>query len=105
MDWEDLLEELSRLAQRLGVEVRLQPTAGRVGRCVLRGKPVIVLDVAFRVRDRAEALAMMLADCDTEEHYIPEAVREFLARHRQPDQLPLFTARDDGARASPGHKG
>lgn len=103
MDWEELLEELSRLARRLGIEVRLEHTAGRVGRCVLRGKPVIVLDASFRVRERAEALAMMLADLDIEAHYVPEAIRDFLAHHRQPDQLPLFTTRGDAAETNPEH--
>lgn len=104
MDWEELLEELSRLAQRLGIEVRKEYTSGRVGRCVLHGKLVIVMDAGFRVRDQAEGLAMMLADLDAEEHYVPEAVREFLARHRQPQQFPLFTDHGAVAAASRPHR-
>ena len=103
MDWEELLQELEKLAQRMGIEVRHEYTGGRVGRCRLHDQWVIVMDAGYRVRERAEALATMLADLDTEPHYLPEAVRDFLARHRQPPRLPLFTDHGAGAGTSPPH--
>jgi hypothetical protein len=104
MDSEELLEELEKLARRMGVEIRQEYTGGRVGRCLLNGVVVIVVDAGFRVRDRAEALAMALADLDTEPHFLPEAARDFLDRHRQAPRLP-FTDRAAAAGASRPYTG
>lgn len=91
MDWEELLRELERLAVRLEADVRYEHAAGRSGRCVLNGQWIIVVDAEYRTADRAKALAMMLADFDTEPHYLPDAVRELLDRNRR-QQLALFPA-------------
>lgn len=82
MEWDEVVSELEKLARKLAVEVRYEPTSGRVGRCVLFGAPVIVLDNNLRLRDRAEGLALMLADLDTEAHYLPDMIRDFLDKRR-----------------------
>lgn len=81
MDPDELLAELERLAERLGVEIRYEPTGGRVGRCILHGQMIIIMDRSLPQADRIEGLASALADLDYENLYLPEAVRDLLASH------------------------
>ena len=81
MDPDELLAELERLAERLGVTIRYEPTGGRVGRCILHGEMIIVMDRSLPQADRIEGLASALADLDYENLYLPEAVRDLLASH------------------------
>ncbi len=81
MDDQTLLHHLEQLAQRMGIEVCYEPAGGKAGICMLRGRKRAVIDSTLTVADRAEALSIVLGDCDTEEHYLPPAVRERLNRH------------------------
>lgn len=79
---EELLEELQRLAARLGVEVRYEHTGGKVGRCLLYGVWIVVADRTLRPRDKVEGLALALADLDYEAVYLSPACRELLESRR-----------------------
>ena len=82
MDPEEMLVELERLAQRLGMTVRYEATGGRVGRCLLHGEPVVIVDARLPVRDKVEGLALALADLDYSALFLPEAVRDLLESKR-----------------------
>ena len=82
MDPEEMLAELERLAQRLGMTVRYEATGGRVGRCLLRGEPVILVEARLPLRDKVEGLALALADLDYSALFVPEAVRDLLESKR-----------------------
>ena len=82
MDDDELLEYLENLASGLGYEIRYQPCGGRSGRCVLHGQKVAIVDSSRTVRGRADALAMLLADEDMEQVYLPPAVRLLLDTYR-----------------------
>lgn len=75
MDQETILHHLEELAKRLGIEVRYESAAGRVGKAVLRGKKIAVVDASLRVVDRVAALASIMADEEINGIYLPPAVR------------------------------
>ncbi|MGI5818358.1 MAG: hypothetical protein ACOX9R_09710 [Armatimonadota bacterium] len=78
MDQETMLHHLEELAERLGIKVRYEAAAGRVGLCSLRGSRVAVIDVNLRVPDRVAALASVLAAEEINGVYIPPEVRRRL---------------------------
>ena len=78
MDHETMLHHLEELAEKLGIEVRYESAAGRVGMCVLRGKRMAIVDSNLRVPDRVAALLSVLAREDLNGVYIPPAVRRGL---------------------------
>ncbi|MFP4249998.1 MAG: hypothetical protein ACLFU7_10095 [Armatimonadota bacterium] len=80
MDQETMLHHLEELAERLGVTIRYEAAAGRVGVCRLRGSRVAVIDANLRVPDRVAALASVLADEELDGVYIPPEVRRRLHR-------------------------
>lgn len=79
---EELLDELKRLADCLEVQVRLEATGGKVGRCLLHGRQIVVLDRGLPVRDKLEGLAQALADLDYEHVYLSPACRDLLESRR-----------------------
>ena len=93
VDERQLLEELMRLAGRLGVGVRVEPfatpPAGAGGRCVLDGRPLILLDARAPLADRVDALAGALAGLDLDDVYLAPEVRARVeaARARRPRGL------------------
>lgn len=80
MDQETMLHHLEELAQRLGIAVRYEAAAGRVGLCRLRGERVAVIDANLRVPDRVAALSSVLADEELDGVYIAPEVRRRLDR-------------------------
>ncbi|MGD9495599.1 MAG: hypothetical protein AB7Y46_04740 [Armatimonadota bacterium] len=88
MDQETLLQHLEELAKRLGIEVRYEPAAGRVGKGTLRGRRIAVIDASLRVGERAAALASILADEPIDGVYLPPAVRARLEAATALDSLP-----------------
>jgi hypothetical protein len=83
---ERLFEELLSAAQKLGVEVRVEPfeTGGTSagGICRLPGRRLILLDVAANVPERAAALAAVLSDLDHECVYLAPEAREYIYAER-----------------------
>ena len=78
MDDRELLDELVRVATRLGVEVRIEPfetpPARGGGRCLVEGREFILLDARAPLGDRVGALASALSDLDLDDVYVtPEA--------------------------------
>ncbi len=73
-----MLHHLEELAEQVGIEVRYQPAAGRVGICLLQGTRVAIIDANLRVPERVAALASVLAEEELNGVYIPPAVRRRL---------------------------
>ena len=65
MDDRELLDELVRVATRLGVQVRIEPfetpPARGGGRCLVEGREFILLDARAPLGDRVSALASALS--------------------------------------------
>lgn len=80
MDQETMLHHLEELAERLGISVRYEAAAGRVGVCRLRGERVAVIDANLRVPDRVAALSSVLADEELDGVYIAPEVRRRIDR-------------------------
>ncbi|HEY7140231.1 MAG TPA: UDP-N-acetylmuramate dehydrogenase [Methylomirabilota bacterium] len=100
MDDRDLLDELVRVATRLGVEVRAEPfetpSARGGGRCLVDGRELILLDARARLGDRVGALAAALSTLDLDDVYMMPEARERVEREREPgarilprDSVPL----------------
>ncbi|MBI2466410.1 MAG: hypothetical protein HYV62_01080 [Candidatus Rokubacteria bacterium] len=78
MDDQHLFDELLRVAEVLGVGVRVEPfetpAAAGGGSCILRGERLILIDRTAPLRERIAALAGALAELQTEALFmIPEA--------------------------------
>jgi len=79
---DEMLDELKRLAERLEVQVRYESTGGKVGRCLLYGAQIVVVERSLPLRDKVEGLAVALADLDYEHVYLSPACRELLETRR-----------------------
>ena len=82
MDDQPLFDELLHAAERLGVEVRMEPfetpaTQGG-GRCVIRGKTLVLLDQRAPLPDRLRALARALVELQSETVYMAPEARELI---------------------------
>jgi hypothetical protein len=80
-----ILNELLRLARRLGIAVRLDTFELKIlerrgGLCYVRGAPVIVLDERLPVLDKVAIVAEALAAFDLEVLYLPPLIRARLDR-------------------------
>ncbi len=78
MDAQHLFDELLRVAEALGVVVRVElfetPATAGGGSCVLQGERLIVIDAGAPLHVRIAALARALAELETEAVFmIPEA--------------------------------
>ena len=98
MDDRELLDELVRVATRLGVQVRIEPfetpSARGGGRCLVGGRELILLDARAPLGDRVSALASALSDLDLDDVYLTPEARDRVeaardARVRPREGVPL----------------
>ncbi len=83
-----LLDELARVAERIGLEVRSEPLEpklegrdfGRGGLCVVRGRRVILLDSRAPLQDRIAVLARALTSFDVDDLHMTPLVRATIER-------------------------
>jgi hypothetical protein len=75
----EMLRELRRLCERIGVDVRSEAVdpavVRRGGLCILHGKPIVVVDDALPVLDQVGVLAEALRHFDLEAIYLPPILR------------------------------
>ena len=79
MDDQELLYRMEDVARRLGIQVRYEPSEGKGGLCVLRGRSIIIADEAAGARARWQMLAAALSEFDLEGIYLPPLVRDAIA--------------------------
>jgi hypothetical protein len=82
MDDQPLFDELLQAAERLGVEVRIEPfetpaTMGG-GLCVVRGEKLVLIDQRAPLPDRVRALARALIELKSETVYMAPEARELI---------------------------
>ncbi len=80
MDDQHLFDELLRVAETLGVAVRVEPfetpaTAGG-GSCVFRGERLVLIDANAPFQARIASLARALAELGTETVFMAPEARE-----------------------------
>ncbi len=82
----EILAELEKLANRLGVVVRFEPfdakLAGRGGLCRVHGSPFVVIDGDLPILDKIGILSEALAMFDLEAIYLPPILRSRLDKKR-----------------------
>jgi hypothetical protein len=81
----EVLRELEKLAQRLGVAVRFESfdvrvIEGKGGLCWIRGVPTVLLDSGASLLDKIGVLADALRVFDIEAIYVPPVLRQRLTR-------------------------
>jgi hypothetical protein len=88
VDDQRLLDELLRVAGRLGVAVRTErfetPAAAGGAACLLRGERLVLLDERAPLRDRVAALARALSEAETDVVFMLPEAREALEAARGP---------------------
>lgn len=82
MDDPHLFDELLRAAEKLGVEVRVEPfetpaTRGG-GLCVVRAEKLVLIDQSAPLRDRIAALARALSELESETVYMAPEARKLI---------------------------
>jgi UDP-N-acetylmuramate dehydrogenase len=92
MEEQALLDELLRVAARLGVPVRIEPfetpAAGGGGLCVLHGHELVLLDARASARDRLRALARALGRLSVEDLYMAPEARDVIEAESAADGVP-----------------
>lgn len=89
MEGARLFAALVEVAERLGIEVRVEPFGldmirGRGGLCRIGGKPVVVVDERAPLVDRIAVVATVLARRSLGEVEMDDSVRAEIERRRPP---------------------
>jgi hypothetical protein len=100
MQLERLLEELTRAAERAGIQVRTEvfdPNLSDVrrprgGLCTLRGIRLILVDAKLPLPERIATLAAALAEVDLDHLFLPPIVRATIGAYAPPEALTHATA-------------
>jgi hypothetical protein len=87
-----LLDELTRAAAKVGIDVRMEsfdPNLSdarrpRGGLCVVRGRRLILVDANAALPDRIATIAAALAQVDLDAVYMPPIVRATIGAHAAP---------------------
>ena len=89
MDEITTVDELEKLAESLGIQIRYEPIRQdedfvRVvgGLCLLRGKYVVIIDSKAAMGEKIRTLAEAVTHFDLDQIYIKPALRELLERVR-----------------------
>ena len=106
-----LLEELTRAAERAGIEVRTEPfdpnlsdvRRPRGGLCTLRGQLLILIDANLPLAERVGTVAEALAAVDLDHLFLPPIVRATIGAYRPGDEgmWPPHPANDPGPAPRP----
>lgn len=82
MDNQHLCDDLLQAAEKLGVEVRIEPfetpTTMGGGLCVVRGEKLVLIDQSVSLPDRILVLARALAELESETVYLAPEARELI---------------------------
>lgn len=104
MDPNRLLEDLTKVAQQLGIEVRSHVLRGfhasHGGLCRIHGRQVVLLNSKASVIERGTALAEALSQVDLEGIELDHATRDIIEHRGRP-----IRAMSVGARSRPGLAG
>ncbi len=87
---DQIYSELKQMAERLGISVeehnfRATGVTTRGGSCIVRGKPVILIDKHRPLQRKIRILASSLAEFPHEEIYTVPAIRELIQKYAEDD--------------------
>ncbi|MCF7809823.1 hypothetical protein K9N50_02405 [bacterium] len=83
---EKLLSDLSDIAERLFVEVRIEQGAFLSGSCSVHGSKILIINKRQSLDERIAALAREISDIGTEKLFIKPAIRAEIDRYIAVDQ-------------------
>jgi hypothetical protein len=102
----EILAELEKLAERLGVSVRFEAFDAKAiakgGLCRVHGSPFIVVDRGLPVLDKIGILSDALSTFDLEAIYLPPVLRSRLERKRTMRHGPVRPPLRPPAKTKPG---
>jgi hypothetical protein len=79
MDPHRIVELLTELAEKLGIECRVAPLGGSGGAlCTIKGRQVLFVDAEADVSQQADALGSAFAAMDLENVFLVPQLRQFL---------------------------
>jgi hypothetical protein len=109
MDPNRLLEDLTRVAQQLGIEVRSHVLRGLHaspgGLCRIRGRAVVLLNSKASVIERGTALAEALAEVDLGGVELDHETRDIIAHRGRPIRALSVSTRTKPGLAGLGPEG
>jgi hypothetical protein len=79
---EEVLDELKRVAEKLGVKVRAELMPALGGLCTLKGEKVLLVNSGLEPWDQADVMARGLAQLSIDGVYMAPQVREMIERHK-----------------------
>jgi hypothetical protein len=88
MDEEFLLNQLEKLAEKLGVLVRdeninIEESSGTGGLCRIEGKYVLILNSKATVKEKNKVMIKALQQFDLSDIYIKPVIRELLEGYEE----------------------
>lgn len=79
---EEVLAALTELAERAGIDVRVEPFAlkilGKGGLCRVGGRPVILVDAALGVLEQVGVVGLALGGADLRRVFVPRTLISYL---------------------------
>jgi len=75
-----IVEHLTEICSKLGIQVRFEPLASSGGLCDLRGKKMLFVGTACSSTEQITTLCEALMDEDLESVYILPEIREIIER-------------------------
>lgn len=82
MEWEEIENELTALAERMDIEIRHVRYEGEGGLCLIRGKEVLAVNDSLDTPDRVVVMARALAAVpEIDDVYIVPEIRSFLDKY------------------------
>lgn len=82
MEWEEIENELTALAERMDIEIRHVRYEGEGGLCLIRGREVLAVNDSLDTPDRVVVMARALAAVpEIENVYMVPEIRSFLSKY------------------------
>ena len=83
MNADEVLEEMKRVAEKLGVKLRLELMPALGGLCAIKGQKVLFLNTALEAWDQVDVMARALAQLPIDDIFMPPQVRQIIERCKQ----------------------
>jgi len=91
---DEIVEQLTKICEKLDIEIRFEPLASSGGLVKMRGKETLFIGTACSRAEQASILCEALMDKDLESLYILPGIREII--EQQTDRIRIQKNKRDG---------